>query len=459
MDWLKAESTDKKILGTGLLLAPVNPDKPEPANEPNFIPDDSDQENQIEVENLSSEILDLQQDVTQLQESLETPEPSQEIQEPQSELENVNLEDVATIEEQEEPQEEQIEEVEVENDDLDFQEAWQGADTGFHLNLDEPPPELWTRIGISASDLENLNEQEDEEELDYEQGMSLQGAAYVPKTDKSEHGKNFTERLHETLRGRKQKAEQLREQQEELKDHHPYRSKSVIICSTLLIVMGFVFFALWFAQQWTPTKIYQRAEAKSQNGDYEGAMKLFQRGYKRYPNVLTFLTGLAKSAESADHVQTAVIAWEAYINSLPANEKDNKRIAQRELNRLKGEGTTPEPEPEQPEEKIKSKDESATSVQIVQKLNLPINFEDFLREGNDAYNLKMFNPAVIYFARAMELNGSDVRAYIGLAAAYRAKGMYFDAKRILDEALRKFKRNPTIEIMLQELKKLNIEGK
>ena len=51
MNWLKAESTDKKILGTGLLLAPVNPDKPEPINEPNFIPDDNDQENQIEVDN------------------------------------------------------------------------------------------------------------------------------------------------------------------------------------------------------------------------------------------------------------------------------------------------------------------------------------------------------------------------------------------------------------------------
>ena len=45
----------------------------------------------------------------------------------------------------------------------------------------------------------------------------------------------------------------------------------------------------------------------------------------------------------------------------------------------------------------------------------------------------------------LQLKGSDIRAYIGLAAAYQAKGMSADAKIILDEAKRKFKRNPTVE--------------
>mgnify|MGYP002863626360 CR=1 FL=1 len=76
---------------------------------------------------------------------------------------------------------------------------------------------------------------------------------------------------------------------------------------------------------------------------------------------------------------------------------------------------------------------------------MPATFGEFLSEANSAYNSKLYNTAIIYFHRAIELRGSDVRAYIGLAAAYQAQGIPADAKIILDEAKRKFKRNPTVE--------------
>ena len=85
------------------------------------------------------------------------------------------------------------------------------------------------------------------------------------------------------------------------------------------------------------------------------------------------------------------------------------------------------------------------------EIKIPVTFEDFLNEGNSAYNLGMYNVAVLHFHRAIELNTSDIRPYIGLAAAYRQKAMYFDSRRILCEAKKKFKRNPTVEVGLKFL--------
>ena len=75
-----------------------------------------------------------------------------------------------------------------------------------------------------------------------------------------------------------------------------------------------------------------------------------------------------------------------------------------------------------------------------------MTFDEYLSEANHAYNIGMYSRAVVNFFRAMEINSRDIRPYIGLAGAYMAKGMYFDCKRILDEARRIFRRNPTIEM-------------
>ena len=485
MNWLTADKTEDKNFseGTGLLLAPISFEQPqkiedekisepvqdlninievvdeeekdEKENHENNIENeiiDDEQENKNEnvnesVEEITSEIHELHETVKHLQNSLEiksdldTEQPATETQINNTVVE-INLEDAANI-----------------------KKAWQEKAADFDLSLDEPPPELWTQISES-------DDEDEETEIEYEQGMSLQGAAYIQK--QREHGKNFTERLHRTLKVRKEKAEQLREEEEENKDPHPYRTRSIIICSTMLMILGFIFLALWGIQQLTPEKLNSKAAEKFENGDYNGAMILYERAYKRYPNVLTFLTGLANSAEKAGHLQTASAAWEAYINSLPKNDTKNKRFGRRELKRLQklqgGEEQETKIEPAPEEQEVKNeiqepppepqKEQTETAKQEKEEIKepeiiIPVNFDDFLREGNNAYNSGFYNTAVIYFLRAMELNVSDVRSYIGLARAYKAKEMYFDSKRILDEAKQKFKRNPTVEIGLKELENIH----
>ena len=556
MDWLKSDKTDEKnFSGTGLLLAPMDSDtqninieeevkKPRPqlqlpaVLEPSiedFIIHVSDDDNdgnfeneikfeEIEIENSEPE-LNIESDIdigkNETDEAKNNPELENNVEEieiekiesenkseAESASEHQELEDFSNkiselnqtlqeiqniFEAQHEPEETQSEQQNnVTENENEKDKEWQQHATGFELSLDEPPPELWTRITQEEYEAEN-NEEEDEE-LDYEQGMSLQGAAYVPKAPKGApgRGQNFTERLHQSLRGRKQRAEQLREQQEENKPKHPYRSKAFIICATLLMLLGVAYLALWFIQRWTPEKIYERANSRLEIGDYEGAMNLFYRGYKRYPNVLTFLTGLAKAAESADNNQTAISALESYINFLPKDDNENRNSAQLELRRLKGE---PEPEPEpvmlepdsvpeeisespqiiaeelEEEEKIETEEpepDPTSSEKIEpetepiheektpeQPKKLPAAFYEFLNEANEAYNSKLYDTAIIYFNRAIELDTVDIRAYIGLANAYKAKGMFFDAKRILDEAKKKFNKNSTVET---QLKILELEG-
>jgi len=567
VDWLK---TEKISGGTGLLLAPIDSDN-QKINETGIEDFITHLENKIEIENENPENLESennnepelknefnpgesenifetepeQKKESELELELENEakinleinsEESQEIKAPEeiseennenqksetleefsnkiSEL-NQSLQEIQEIfdananDKLEEPEEKEIEQEQKQQEDINENEndkEWQQRATGFELSLDEPPPELWTHI--NPEDYESENNEDDDDELEYEQGMSLQGAAYVPKAPKGApgRGQNFTERLQQSLRGRKQRAEKLREE-EEKKPKHSYISKVVIICATLLMLLGLAYLALYFIQQWTPEKIYERADSKLKNGDYEGAMNLFYRGYKHYPNELKFLTGAARAAESADRVQTAVNAWESYINSLPKDDKENRNLAQLELKRLKvepepkkipiapkpeskpekiletpqapieTEEKTPEPAPK-PKPEIKrtrktvkkkkpevkeikkenNKDDKKEEKEVKEenkkqeiKIKLPAAFYEFLNEANEAYNSKRYNEAIIYFHRAIELNGSDVRAYIGLAQAYQAKGMFFDAKRILDDAKRRFKKNLTVETQLEIL--------
>lgn len=515
MDWINADRTDEKISGgTGLLLVPMNSDTHEildekietqkPAPEPSiedFIINVPDDNNEIEFNN---EISNLHEE-SEIKENPDELNPEAEIEEikieaeENSEIKSENPDDFSskiselnqTLQEIQELFDSKSKPEEISSDnDNDNENNSQENETGFALNLNEPPPELWTKINAGDYEL-NDNNEDDDEELDYEQGMSLQGAAYVPKAPKDApgRGQNFTERLHQTLRGRKQRAEKLREKEEEKKPRHPYRSRALIICSTLLMILGLAYLALWFIQQWTPEKIYERASEKLEIGDYESSMNLFQRGYKRYPNVLKFLSGLAKAAESADRVQTAIIALEGYIKALPDDDNENKNSARLELKRLKGEPdpekilvspkTPPEekkeeiekePEPEiisedkEPEEPEIQEDKPEIEVKEIEeekkseaeeiktkKIKLPAAFYEVLNEANEAYNEKLYDKAIIFFHRAVELNGSDVRAYIGLAGAYKAKGMFFDSKRILDNARRRFKKNFTVETQLKIL--------
>ena len=309
---------------------------------------------------------------------------------------------------------------------------WRNVNTGFELSLDEPPPEFLTKI----------NEQKDDpEDLDYEETQSLQGAAYILKR---EHGKNFTQRLHQTLQDRKHKAEIERELEAKNKNHHPYIQKTIIICGTLLIVLFFAWLSLLFIQRETPEAMMARAEKFYSQGNFDEAEHIYQRAYKRYPNILTFLTGLADSAEKAGHSQTAQTAREEYARNFPDETKEKKEDDK--LNQQENHG--------QEKQKLASPDTKAKPVKEIVKYEMvkvtqpeeKLTFNEYLHEANHAFNVGMYNRAVINFFHAHELDSNDIRPYIGLAGAYRAKGLYFDAKIILEEARKKFPRNPTLEV-------------
>ncbi len=80
-------------------------------------------------------------------------------------------------------------------------------------------------------------------------------------------------------------------------------------------------------------------------------------------------------------------------------------------------------------------------------------FDEYLNEGNRLFNIGMYSRALRNFFYALDMRNDDVRPYIGIAESYRAKGMYFDAKRILDEARVKFGINPSIEAAKEFLKR------
>ena len=320
-------------------------------------------------------------------------------------------------------------------------QAWHNA-AGLNINFAEPPQEMWT----------DINSDDDDEPKEYEENMSLQGDAYIPVP---KHGANFTQRLQATLQGRKAKAAKRRELDAENASHHPYFQKAVIFCGVLLMALGFGYFGLWFIQRETPDGINERAKNFYEQGKFDEAENLYHRGYNRYPHVLGFLTGMARSAEKAGHTQTAIAAWNEYVSSLPKDDTEHRRAAQEELDRLipgHPHKNTQAP-PKTSQTLIPAKPAPAKPIRPQLPEVIAMTFHEVLAEGNNAYNIGMFSRAIASFHKAHAIRENDIRPYIGLAASYRAKGLFFDAKRILDEARRKFWHHPTLEVERYFLRK------
>ena len=326
--------------------------------------------------------------------------------------------------------------------DIDnMNKAQQEAATGFQLSLDEPPPELWSNI--SSDDYNNDDSQESSQLYEqYEQGINFQ-----EYNNQTPHGKNFTQRLQRILHERKERAS---EQKKSEPVQNSYIKKAAIMCASLVITILFAWLVLIYLQKKTPDYLNAKALSLYNSGNFEQAANEYQRAYKIYPNILTFLTGLAISSEKAGHLGTAKISWQEYINLLPENASSDKELAENELNRLnesereKIEIESPQIQPAPEPEKIES-----------ESIKTQPTFNELMREGTEALNLGIYNNAIINFSQAIELNPKDLRAYIGLAAAYRNKGLYFDAKRIIDEAIKIFGQDPTILTELNFLREAN----
>lgn len=310
-------------------------------------------------------------------------------------------------------------------------QAWHEA-ADLTINLNEPPQEMWTNID------------DDDEPKDYIETSSLQGDAYIPIP---KHGANFTQRLQATLRGRKERAARLAAEEAQREPTHPYLQKAMIFCGILMMTLAFACLGLWFIQRETPENLNARAQSLYEQGSFDEAAQLYQRGHRRYPHILTFLTGLARSSEKAGRTQTAIAAWNKYAVSLPKGDAERLSSVQTELDRLiPGGDTHTQPQPEPPAKTP----EIVKTEPLPEKPKLPevrpLTFDEALDEANHAFNIGMFSRAIRNFHKAHAIREDDIRPYVGLAGAYRAKGMFFDAKIILDEARRKFGRDPTLEV-------------
>lgn len=292
------------------------------------------------------------------------------------------------------------------NDKIPQDHDWQERATGFTLSLDEPPPELWTHIN------------DDDPDPEYEPTDSLQGAAYVQI-----HGRNFTERLHHTLKHRKERAEERAQAENDNPPSKTLRQIAMILCGTLVIVMGFALLSLWFVRRETPDGMKRRAESFIEAGNFDEAAEIYRTAHRRYPDKAEFLAGLSEASEKAGHPQTAKAAREEYHNKTESRDNPPK----------------PEIKPQ-------------TLTRRVIPEEKPMTFTDYLNEANYAYNIGMYNRAVINFFRAMNINSRDIRPYLGLSACYRMKGMYFDSYRIIEEARRIFGRSPAIDMCIYFLR-------
>ena len=217
-----------------------------------------------------------------------------------------------------------------------------------------------------------------------------QGIDFQEYNDRTPHGTNFTRRLQRILHERKERAAEEKLREESHKNSHPYIAKGILLCLSLIIAFMFAVGVLVYLQ-------------------------------KRVPNFI-----------NTKHDQS-----ESVLESESESEPESKS---------------------QPQEKYyihitqsKADDTHQNNTNQESRAATPLTFEDYLHEGNEAFNLGIYNSALKNFFRALELDDNDSRPYIGLAGAYRAKGLYFDSKRILDEAMMIFRKNPTIETALKIL--------
>ena len=225
----------------------------------------------------------------------------------------------------------------------------------------------------------------------YEQGIDFQ-----EYNDRIPHGTNFTRRLQRILHERKERAAEEKMRADSQKTPHPYMMKGILFCLSLIIAFMFALGVLFFLQKKVPNHT-QHTELLNEQEQEQVTQAIIKIEHKPEPEII-------KSGDNT-HIDIAKTVQAA--------------------------------RPEKPKE--------------IRRPAKPLTLEDYLREGNEAFNLGIYNSALKSFFRALELDDNDTRPYIGLAGAYRAKGLYFDSKRILDEAMMIFRKNPTIETALKIL--------
>ncbi|MBQ9564728.1 MAG: tetratricopeptide repeat protein [Synergistaceae bacterium] len=198
----------------------------------------------------------------------------------------------------------------------------------------------------------------------------------------------FTQKLHDNLQGRKNLAvERLSGKGREPR----CRLRAAVLCFLLLLALAVPSAAL----VWLQKQVRARPEG-----------------------------GPADPVTVAEAVPMAEPTPKPVALSAPPTESGQERTP------------TPEPRPTQPQ--------------------LPVlSYEQRIKRGTEALRQGHYDAAAFSFAGALEMKGEgaavDVRPWLGLAWAYRGKGMMFDAVRILDGAKEFFPHDPTIKTMRKTL--------
>ncbi len=462
-DWLSGNYTspqhEKNSEGTGLLLAPISNTQPQL---------DFSKFDLTPPENFSKPALDFavtpEIEVAQefkpepensKEQDIKTPEPEikhepdfaqeQEIiqeQIPESKIENEDAQKLTPEVEQEvEPEikQEQEPEHEHENDneplpDDDSEDEFNIEKT-YRQKLTDPPDELWTDI---AEPDNSFKAQVEDSEL--------------------KRNNKFINRLQKVLQGRRTKAAE--EKEHEIKHKVSYVPRIIFLCVFMLITLAGAWGVLFFLERNTPEALNSRAEKLFEQNEFDEAMNLYQKAYKIYPSENSLLTGLAKSAEKAGKIQTASVALNEYLKLLPLDKKEERQTILKELERLNGNNENKSPQQPQP---------TQTQIQVQPKIETPpppptpnlnaqfksndikYNYELLIKEGSKNLIYKHYDLAMNNFFEALRLKNNDVRAWLGLAEAYKGKGLKSDALRILQNAYVIFGTNPTIEMALRFL--------
>ena len=305
MEWLTHQHPEnkKKSVGTGLLLAPVagvpgkklKPESPEDQSKNNVIIENIGQESVLSPVNISNKNF-INARINDKGNNFK----SEHENNLNSETENIFIPDNTADESNTNFANDHETNSEIFNDDADLNEFKSGDELNLNIENsyresivqdEEPPAELWTDIPAPEPD---TNAQIEESEL--------------------KRNNKFIDKLQQVLKLRKNIAAENKNNEPE--KNLNYLPRIILLCSLLLIALGGAYFALYIVKQNLPENLNLRAEKLYNSGNFDEAMKLYQRGYKLYPDQILFLSGIAKSASKSGKIQTANSYRNPYIELL-----------------------------------------------------------------------------------------------------------------------------------------------
>lgn len=277
-----------------------------------------------------------------------------------------------------------------------------------------------------------------------------------------------------------------------------HRSRIFVLCAVVILILGALFVLYGYMQRNSLSNIAKEAQQFYDQGRYDKAMELYQRGFDRYPNSEEVLLGLARSSEAAGHPDQALTVWRLYLDRLSGEDSENRGQALYEIGRLYA-------ATKDPDKAIAHLMQSASLVPIsynthfalgrlLEKRGRPVealdayrraldvrpssnealgavkrvaglmpdvkpvepqnplqDYEKHLEVGTVALNLKRYDDAAAYFLKALALRSDDERPWLGLAGAYQGNGKAAEALKLLRDAEKDIAESVTVKAKIDEL--------